>query len=414
MNITGSKVSSPGVTWNHTYGGELYEHISSAIETADGGLAFLGDAHGPSNPDFWLIKTDANGVVEWNKTYGGTEADYGYSLIQTADGGFVMAGITQSYGAGRNDAWLVKTDSSGQVEWNQTFGGVSDERANALIETTDGGFAIAGATASFGMAGYFDAWLIKTDMKGEVEWSYSYGRPLWDEAESLIQTHDGGYVFAGHSDDVNAIYPKNLWLVKTDAHGKMLWNRTYGGMFDDLAHSIILIPDGGYVLAGYTRKLGNNSSDFWLLKTDAQGQLVWNHTYGGSELDWAFAVIQTVDGGYALAGETDSFGTGLIDFWVVKTNSTGIMQWNLTFGTPDWDLARTILQTSDGGLVVVGSTYHDNRNALVIKLGGRIHTPSPPLTLAQILGIMFLLLLTLTPLIICIGLFKSRKQRFQG
>jgi len=218
------------------------------------------DVHASNSPN---SETDV--YVQWDRTYGGPAWDTTYSMIQTSDGGFAMAGTTESFGAGAYDFWLVKTDSSGIMQWNKTYGGAYSDIATRVIQASDGGYVLTGSTYSFG---------------------------------------------AGSSD---------MWLVKTDSSGIMQWNKTYGGVASELsAWSFVRASDGGYVLAGYTESFGAGFADVWLVKTDSSGIMQWNKTFGGPDLDYANCIIQTCDGGYALAGHTESYGAGGGDIWLIK------------------------------------------------------------------------------------------------
>ncbi|MFX1254492.1 MAG: hypothetical protein ACFFCZ_22960, partial [Promethearchaeota archaeon] len=200
----------------------------------------------------------------WSQTYGGEESDVAFALIQTTDGGYALAGWTASYGAGSYDYWLVKTDSNGVAQWNQTYGGEESDRANAFIQTTNGGYALAGTTESYG-AGSYDYWLVKTDSNGVAQWNQTYGRGSSDFAEALIQTTDGGYALAGTT-QFDGDY--DYWLVKTDSNGVAQWNQTYGRGSSDVAYALIQTTDGGYTLAGGTASYGAGGSDYWLVKTE--------------------------------------------------------------------------------------------------------------------------------------------------
>lgn len=240
--------------------------------------------------------------TEWSQVYGGEENDFAASVVQTSDGGYVIAGETRSFGAGLYDFWLMKTDAVGNVEWNYTYGGVADDVATkgALVQTSDGGYAIAGRTESFG-AGYRDFWLVKTDRAGKVEWNQTYGWSGGEIPYSLVQTSDGGYAMAGRTDSFGAgLY--DFWLVKTDATGSMQWNHTYGGANVDTAYSVVQTSDGGYAMCGETWPLGSGWGDVWFVKTDPEGLMEWNRTYGGSLWEGAYSLVQTSDGGYAIAG----------------------------------------------------------------------------------------------------------------
>jgi len=312
--------------WNKTYGGTDNDCAWALVQTADGGYALAGETYsfgaGGGWPDFWLVKTDAVGNEQWNKTYGGTDDDLAWALVQTADGGYALAGYTFSLGAGDSDFWLVKTDSAGNEQWNKTYGGTSIEEAWALVQTADGGYALGGWTFSFGFGGG-DFWLVKTDSAGNEQWNKTYGGESYDQAFTMVQTADGGYALAGQTQSFGAGGPMDFWLVKTDAAGNEQWNKTYGGTDDEEVHALVQTADGGYALAGETWSLGGGGFNSWLVKTDAVGNEQWNKTYGGTEADWAEALVQTADGGYTLAGVTDSFGAGWDDFWLVVTDPDG-------------------------------------------------------------------------------------------
>jgi parallel beta-helix repeat protein len=342
--------------WNKTYGGTGTDVAYSVVQASDGGYALAGytTSFGAGQSDFWLVKTDSTGGMLWNKTYGGANDDYAYSVVQASDGGYALAGSTDSFGAGGFDFWLVKTDSTGGMLWNKTYGGAGTDVAYSVVQASDGGYALAGSTDSFG-AGQSDFWLVKTDSTGSMQWNKTYGGSGIDVASSVVQTSDGGYALAGYTTSFGA-GQSDFWLVKTDSTGGMQWNKTYGGSGYDGASSVVQTSDGGYALAGYTNSFGAGGFDFWLVKTDSTGGMLWNKTYGGANDDYAYSVVQASDGGYALAGYTKSFGAGGYDFWLVKTDSTGGMQWNKTYGGTGTDIARSVVQTSDGGYALAGFT----------------------------------------------------------
>jgi len=343
--------------WSKTFGGTNNDQVSSLVKTSDGRFALAGFTYsfgvGPS--DFWLIKTDESGNVEWNQTYGGADYDLGSSLVQTSDGGFALAGETESFGAGLADFWLVKTDEYGNMEWSRTYGGVGRDSANSLVQTSDGGYAIAGDTFSFG-AGEDDIWLVKTDGSGNMQWNRTYGGGQSDWGRSVVQTDDGGYAIAGRTWSFGTGGLSDLWLIKTDGSGNVEWNQTYGGTGNDGAYSLVETSNGGFVLAGYTSSYGAGNYDFWLVKTDGSGNMQWNHTYGGTGYDLANSLVQTSDGGYALAGGTRSLGFGNSDVWLVKTDDSGNMEWNHTYGGERNDGANSLVENSDGGFALAGGT----------------------------------------------------------
>ncbi len=297
-----------------------------------------------------LVKTDALGNIQWYKSYGVTGEDVACSLIATSDGGYALA----------VENMLVKTDALGNMQWNRTYGGV----AYSLVATSDGGYALAGTTNS-------DFWLVKTDAFGNVQWNTTYGGTGEDVACSLIATSDDGYAIAGVSGCSDDFWywfgiflgGGDAWLVKTDALGNMQWNRTYGGAADDWASSLVETSDGGYAIAGtfnFTASFGPGSGDFWLIKTDALGSVEWSRTYGGEGEDLAYSLVKTSDGGYAIAGTWYFSGPGFgsADAWLVKTDSLGNMQWNQTYGSgynEGDDFARSLVATSDGGYAIAGT-----------------------------------------------------------
>ena len=347
------------VLWSQTYGGTEDDgqfHLVYVVETPDGGFAVASntESFGAGSSDFWLIKTDASGNMEWNKTYGGTEFDVVYSLILTSDGGFALAGLTGSFGTGNVDFWLVKTDSFGYLEWNQTYGGKGSDIAYSLVETSDGGYALAGYSGSFG-AGESDFWLVKADHYGNLEWNQTYGGANGDVAYSLVETSDGGFALVGFTTSLGGD-DADFWLVKTDESGNLEWSNLFGGEKADMAESLAQTSDGGYALVGTTESFASGWKECWLIKTDDHGNKEWDKTYGEENSDWAHSLILTSDGGFAIAGESDSFGAGGYDFWLIKTDSSGNIEWSRTYGGPERDSAESVIQTSDGGYVLAGLT----------------------------------------------------------
>ncbi len=318
------------IIWSQTYGGADDDALVYLVETSDGGYALFGNTYsfGAGDSDFWLVKTDESGNIEWNQTYGGENSDIACSFVQTTDGGYALACNTRSFGAGDYDFWLVKTDDAGNMEWNQTYGGIGRDIAHSLIKTSDGGYALVGDTNSFGV-GSLDFWLVKTDESGNMEWNRTYGGEDSDIAYSLIETSDGGLALAGFTIPSGYQY-SDFWLVKTDVNGNMVWNKTYGGPSEDVANSLIQTSDGGFALVGNTRPFVGGFYDFWFVKTDNAGNIQWNRTYGGENSDNANSLVQTSDGGYLLAGETNSFDVGEGDFWLIKTDEQGIPEF------PSW------------------------------------------------------------------------------
>jgi uncharacterized delta-60 repeat protein len=344
------------VRFAKTYGGTNDEWASSVQQTSDGGYIMAGRTRsfGAGGFDVFLVKTDANGDVQWAKAYGGTGADLAFSVQQTSDGGYIVAGATHSFGAGGADFFVVKTDANGNVEWAKTYGGTGADTAFSVQQTSDGGYIVAGWTRSFG-AGNLDIFLIKTDANGNVEWAKTYGGTGDDRAYSVQQTSDGGYIVAGETRSFGA-GNLDIFLIKTDEFGNVQWAKAYGGTNDEWASSVQQTSDGGYIMAGRTRSFGAGGFDVFLVKTNADGNVQWAKAYGGTGADLAFSVQQTSDGGYIVAGYTTSFGAGGADFFVVKTDANGNIQWAKTYGGSNEDWAFSVQQTPDGGYIVAGRT----------------------------------------------------------
>lgn len=356
INIQIAKPSDlPSLEWTRTFGGSSDDgyHEVQLTKPRCGGYAITGvtESFGAGSKDFWLIKTDEAGNMEWNQTYGGTGADWVLSIVETSDSGYVLFGHTNSFGAGNWDFWLVKTDRNGDMEWNKTYGGSGRDEGRALVQTPDGGYAMAGFTDSFGSGG-LDWWLVKANSIGEMEWNRTYGTGLNEYAYALILLEDG-FAIAGQSGPHAS---SNAWLMKVDSLGNHQWDETYGGTSSDLALSAIRTDDGGFAMTGYTRSFESGDQDFWLVKTDETGNMEWLQTYRGAKDDHARHVIQTEDDGYAILGATSSQGVGGDDIWLVKTNSSGDAEWNQTYGGAMEDWGDSIVQTSSGAFVLAGWT----------------------------------------------------------
>jgi hypothetical protein len=301
------------------------------------------------------------------KAIGGPASEEGNSLIQTSDGGYAIAGFTQSFGAGKWDVYVVKLDANGNLQWTKTIRGGG---GSSLIQTADGGYAIAGDTYSFG-AGLLDVYVVKLDANGNLQWTKTIGGKKEDIGFSLVQTADGGYAIAGFTQSFGA-GKWDVYVVKLDANGNLQWTKTIGGPKDDQGFSLIQTSDGGYAVAGFTKSFGAGEADVYVVKLDANGNLQWTKTIGGEYFDGGSSLIQTADGGYAIAGATQSFGAGLLDVYVVKLDAHGKPQWTKTIGTKNENLTRSsIIQTSYGSYVIAGSTSSfgaGERDVYVVKL----------------------------------------------
>ena len=395
------KNPAPPIEWQKTLGGSGEDYASSIQPTPDGGYVVAGNtgsnngdvtgSHG--DMDFWVVKLDRGGNRVWQKTLGGNWGDKANSIQPTLDGGYVVAGYAHSNGGditeshGIDDFWVVKLDAGGNIVWQKTLGGTSDEKAYSIELTSDGGYVVAGYTNSHdgdvtGNHGDDDFWVVKLDVDGNIVWQKTLGGSGQDEAYSIQPTPDGGYVVAGYAmsndGDVTGNHGEiDLWVVKLDAGGNMVWQKTLGGSSQDNAYSIQATLDGGYVTAGWTASndgdvTGNHGDmDLWVVKLDAGGNMVWQKTLGGGNWDEAHSIKQTLDGGYAVAGfatssDGDVIGSNGIsgDFWVVKLDAGGNIVWQKTLGGIQFDGAYSMQATLDGGYVAAGGTRSNNGDVI--------------------------------------------------
>ena len=345
--------------WTKVYGWPEGSDVpdGNIVQTSDGGYMISGrtSSVGAGSFDAWLVKVDAFGNIEWNKTYGGPLDDRVQDMCKTSDGGFALGCLTNSFGAGGADFWLIKVNATGSVQWNTTYGGAGSDTPFWITQTSDGGYAMLGNTNSSG-AGGLDFWLVKTNATGDMQWNKTYGGNLNDAGYQIVKTSDGGYAMIGVTVSFGA-GGNDVWLVKADAAGTMQWNRTYGRNLTDSGMAVAQTTDGGYAIAAITNSFGAGGNDAWLIKTDATGTMQWNKTYGGTGTDYALHMLQTVDGGYTISGYTASFGAGASDAWLIKTDASGNMLWNKTYGGANTEAAWSIAQTNDGGYIIAGGTH---------------------------------------------------------
>ena len=344
-------------SWSLLLGGNNSDSANSVQQTADGGYIVAGNTSSFETPaqDAWVLKLSASGEVEWQKTYGGAEYDSANSIQQTADGGYIVAGYTNSFGESNGDAWILKLNASGEVAWQKTYGGTGYDSVNAIQQTADGGYIVVGFTNSFGESNG-DAWVLKLNASGNVVWQKTYGGTTdSDEAVAIQQTADGGYIVAGATYCFGA-GNTDAMILKLDENGALEWQKTYGGTGFENATAIRQTADQGYIVAGVTTSFGAGGLDGWLLKLAEYGTESWQKTWGGSGGDSFSSVWQTADGGYIVAGLTGSSGAGNGDAWVLKLSENGSAVWQKTYGGAAGDLVNAGQQTSDNGYIVAGST----------------------------------------------------------
>jgi hypothetical protein len=344
-------------TFQKTIGGTNLDRGYAVQQTADAGYIITGSYSVPAAvfSDVYLVKTDSSGNLLWTKTFGGSNNDLGRYVQQTFDGGYIIVGTTSSFGAGDLDMYLIRTDANGDSLWTKTFGGAGSDEGFFIQQTTDSGYIFIGRTSSFSLAGDLDFYLVKTDVNGNILWTKTLGGANHDEGFCVKQTTDGGYIITGRTWSFGA-GNSDVYSIKTDVNGNPLWSKTYGGTSSDESYSIQQTTDGGYIISGQTSSFGAGIGNVYLLKTDASGNVLWQKTFGGTSQDYGYQVQETTDGGYIILGITQSFASGINDIYLIKTDLNGDTLWTKTFGGTNDDYSGRGQQTADGGYIIVGST----------------------------------------------------------
>ncbi len=382
---------TPVVEWQKVLGGSGDDLAYSIKQTNDGGYVLAGHAGSPDGDlsvdptkGAWVIKLDSSGNMLWHNRFGGSDFEQAHGIQQTNDGGFILAGVTRSNNGdasgnhGLDDMWVVKISALGNLSWQKQLGGANRDVANAIQQTSDGGFIVAGYTKSndgdaLGNHGGEDIWVVKLDAQGNISWQRQLGGSSDERAFSIQQTNDGGYVVAGFTEsndgDVSGNHgSSDYWVLKLNPQGFISWQVALGGSDDDRAASVQQTNDGGYILAGWSLSndgdvSGNHGlGDTWVIKLDDLGGMIWQKSLGGSDWDAAGSIQQTTDGGYLLAGSSSSNdgdvsgNHGLEDMWVAKLDELGNMNWQKSLGGASIEAARSFHQTTDGGYIMAGYT----------------------------------------------------------
>ncbi|MFI5218551.1 MAG: T9SS type A sorting domain-containing protein [Bacteroidia bacterium] len=342
------------ITFQKVYGTFGSDMANLVRQTTDGGYIIVGvrNSSGPSNEDIYLIKTDSIGDTLWTKTFGGGGDDFGNFVEQTSDGGYIVTGYTNY--SGYSDVYLIKTDANGNALWSKSIGGagVSYNFGTSVQQTLDGGYIITGHTNSFS-AGPYDVYLIKTNANGDTSWTKTIGGTGSETGLSVMQTTDGGYIIIGYSDNFSGTL-NDIYLVKTDSDGNVLWAKTFGGTGNEYGLAVQQTNDGGYMIAGWTNSFGNGNENVYLIKTNASGDTLWSKAYNAGVNDSrGYSFRQTNDGGYIITGYTDSF-IGNEDIYLIKTDVNGDTLWTRTFGGTSYNYGNSVMQTADGGYIIAG------------------------------------------------------------
>jgi len=367
-----------------------------------------------SKKDDPLDSSDFSPETESITTLGGTKNESAKSVIKTQDGGYAIVGYTQSMDGdveGKSnesfDYWFLKFNASKELEWQKTYGGSADDRANSVIQTNDGGYAVVGKSKSgdgdvLENAGYDDFWITKLDINGSVSWVQSFGYSGSDVPYSIIQTNDQGYLLSGvldvsasngQGDRLTNIQGRHAggdyWIIKLSSSGVKEWSNYYGGTFTDTAYSAIQTNDNGYIIVGSSDStdvdISNNKGnyDFWIIKISELGTLIWEKSFGGDQVDEARSISQMADGNYLVIGDTRSSNidvsqnNGAADVWIIKISPEGSLIWEKTLGGSSFDVGRSISKTQDDGFLIAGNSRSSDgvfdinngqNDALVMKI----------------------------------------------
>jgi hypothetical protein len=369
--------------WAKTLGGSGAEEAYSIQQTSDSGYILAGrtGSFGAGSRDFLVVKLSSGGTIQWEKTFGGTNEDTAYSIQETYDSkygsGYIVAGETKSFGAGNYDFVLLKLNSSGAVQWQKTLGGSTWDMAYSVIQASDTNYVVAGTTASYG-AGAGDFLVAKVTIGGGIQWARTFGGTGYEVANAVQESSDGGYILAGYTDSFGA-GRNDFLIVKVNSSGAFEWAKTYGGVNNDEAFSIQQTSDGGYIVAGYSWTSASDTDDFLILKLSSSGVIQWQKTFGVVETwreERAYSIQQTSDGGYIVTGSTlDDYGGPPWGFYLIKLTNSGSVQWERIF-YKSREGANSIVQTSDGGYAVAGI---DDTEVLIAKFdsSGGIEEPCP-------------------------------------
>jgi hypothetical protein len=396
--------TAPVKLWDKTFGGDDWDLMYGIVPAADGNYLLVGNSlsgisgdkteptRSPNTGDYWVVKMSASGAKLWDKTYGGSAGDFLQTAIATSDGGFLLGGVSYSDISGEKsqpckgsyDYWIIKIDASGNKLWDKTIGGSWDDNLYAITPTPDGGFLLGGHSKSdisgdrtVANLGSYDYWLVKIDASGNKQWDKAFGGIWEDHLQTIMIAADGSYLLFGHSNSpiggsktLASNGGADYWVIKTDASGNKLWEKTYGGSDAENLFSVVATTDGGYLLGGQSAsgisgdktEANRGLNDYWIVKIDASGNKLWDKTYGGNNEDILRTLLLTNDGGFLLGGDSRSgisgdktqLNQGVEDYWLIKTDASGNKQWDKTIGGNHDEYLYSLVATSDEGYLLAG------------------------------------------------------------
>ena len=404
---TGGHAQAPNITWQKTIGGAGFDGIGLIHPTADSGYVLAGTSNSDSSGDktenshgqndYWIVKLAADGKITWQKTIGGSANEQLKSIIQTTDDGYLLGGYSWSDSSGNKtenskgfqDFWVVKLNAAGTIEWQKTIGGSSFDELISIAQTSDGGYLLGGHSES-GISGdktedskgSWDFWVIKLKANGTIDWQKTIGGNNVDYLSTVVLTSDGSYLIGGASwsgisgdKTEDSRGGSDFWVIKLNASGTIDWQKTIGGDLTDNLTSIIETSDGSYLLGGLSestvsgdkKEASKGSFDYWVIKLNASGTLDWQKTIGGDLADNLLSIALAADGGYLLGGQSTSNSSGDkttdskgdFDYWILKLNASGIIEWQKTIGGSKGDHFGSITPISEESYVLGGESYSD-------------------------------------------------------
>jgi hypothetical protein len=420
--IAQTNVCPPRTQWDRSYGGTGWDSLEALLAMPDGGLvaagysdSVLGDRHSGAYglSDAWVVRLNSSGDLLWERSFGGGLYDRAKSVAMTSDGGFIVGasssssfnGNKNSPNFGKTDYWLIRLDGDGNKIWDRSFGGLEEDYLQTVLQTSDGGFLLAGTSGSrpggtktstnfSGLLFGYDFWVIRTDSDGNKLWEQSYGGTESEYLRSAVAAGDGGFLLAGTSysgtngnKTVDQIGYGDYWVVRIDGDGTVVWQASFGGESSDSLECAAKTADGGFVLGGLSysdpglakTSPGFGSGDYWVVRIDAQGNPLWDAAFGGESYDSLSSIQELAGGGFVLGGSSYSFPSGnrtsvsrgRTDFWVVRLSASGEKVWEQSYGALDDDLCQSAIQTSDGGFAFGGYSYSRPRSGKSAPLLGQ-------------------------------------------
>jgi len=344
--------------WQKIYGGTDDDIANDVVMLENGDNAIIGECKSfdAQRSDICVTRINAKGQTKWRTLINGKKKDRGVAITRAKDGNLLILGSGKSFNDNADrDLYVAKMSLEGKLIWSKSFGGKRDEFAGGIAGTNDGGVMIVGDTESYSKKGYKDIYIIMLDKNGNEISKRTIGGKLNDEAKSLTRTADGNFMLVG-SREVNRAGNSDFFLLKLDQKGRKIWARTMGESDHDVLNGVAPTLDGGIVATGATRSFGSAQTDLSVMNFNKDGKLIWHKIYGFKYYDEGNAITMTKDGGYLIAGTTNSMGKGDFDNYILALNSKGSLIWSKLYGGVNKDIAHGITRTSDGGIMIVGES----------------------------------------------------------